>query len=531
MKISKVEVKNFKSIKDYSIETTDFNVFVGQNNNGKTNLFDALDWFNSGKSSQDLYYKHDMSQVISVNVTYSGVQESLNELQNEAYAEAIRKVVGEHDNIVVVKTSADDKRSIFVDGEDKGNPRGFDATLNYFLPKIEYVSTKMQPSEVSGYKSKGPIAEMLSGVLTDVVENDPNYAEFSRIFNLLFNESGSVFRVAVKDLERRVETYLHKQFSEDTKVAFKIGDPKLEDMLKNFESEVDDGIKTKIQAKGDGMQRAVMLAIIQSYADYRKENGIARNFVFLIDEAELHLHPSAQRSLKQALKDIVSNGGQVFVNTHSAIFANEAEENQKMYSVVKKFGASNATEITGEQERMDAIYQLLGGSPSDILLPRNFIIVEGQTEYDFLSIIISRFYAVEARGIKILFARGDHEMEKEIYHAIHRAYTPLHTTGVYKANTILLLDHPHISKETDFNNFKTAHPWLVEGDQLHILSENAIEKYYPGEHKLNETSLGALEDKRTYAVTVANAVTRDQFESEMPTVHLALVKSIEKAHG
>ncbi len=331
MKISKVEIKNFKSIKDYSIEATDFNVFVGQNNNGKTNLFDSLDWFNSGKSSQDLFYKHDTTQIISVSVTYSGVQESLNELQNETYAEAIRKVVGEHDEIVVVKTSVDDKRSIFVDGEDKGNPRGFDAALNYFLPKIEYVSTKILPSEISGYKSKGPIAEMLSGVLTDVVENDPNYAEFSQIFNLLFNETGSVFRVAVKDLEKRVETYLHKQFSEDTKVSFKIGDPKIEDMLKNFESEVDDGIKTKIQAKGDGMQRAVMLAIIQSYADYRKENGMARNFVFLIDEAELHLHPSAQRSLKQALKDIVDNGGQVFVNTHSAIFANEADENQKMY--------------------------------------------------------------------------------------------------------------------------------------------------------------------------------------------------------
>jgi putative ATP-dependent endonuclease of the OLD family len=71
--------------------------------------------------------------------------------------------------------------------------------------------------------------------------------------------------------------------------------------------------------KGDGMQRAIMLAIIQTYAKFRRDRGIGKNFTFLLDEAELHLHPSAQRLLKESLMEIVSAGDQVFLNTHSPV--------------------------------------------------------------------------------------------------------------------------------------------------------------------------------------------------------------------
>ena len=48
MKISKITVQNFRSIKFAEFECKDFNVFVGQNNCGKTNLFEAIEWFYSG---------------------------------------------------------------------------------------------------------------------------------------------------------------------------------------------------------------------------------------------------------------------------------------------------------------------------------------------------------------------------------------------------------------------------------------------------------------------------------------------------
>jgi putative ATP-dependent endonuclease of the OLD family len=49
MYISKISVKNFRSIEFVeNLELNKFNVFVGQNNHGKTNFFEAIEWFYSG---------------------------------------------------------------------------------------------------------------------------------------------------------------------------------------------------------------------------------------------------------------------------------------------------------------------------------------------------------------------------------------------------------------------------------------------------------------------------------------------------
>ena len=38
------------------------------------------------------------------------------------------------------------------------------------------------------------------------------------------------------------------------------------------QQDIDDGVETTAEEKGDGMQRALMLAIIQAYSDFRKSN-------------------------------------------------------------------------------------------------------------------------------------------------------------------------------------------------------------------------------------------------------------------
>lgn len=48
MKISRVKIENFRSIKKTEFLTSDFNIFVGQNNCGKTNFFEAIEFFFNG---------------------------------------------------------------------------------------------------------------------------------------------------------------------------------------------------------------------------------------------------------------------------------------------------------------------------------------------------------------------------------------------------------------------------------------------------------------------------------------------------
>lgn len=69
MKISKIQIKNFKSFQDVTVDLDpDFNVFTGVNNSGKTNLLEAIalwhECFNklirqAGKGYKELYKKGD----------------------------------------------------------------------------------------------------------------------------------------------------------------------------------------------------------------------------------------------------------------------------------------------------------------------------------------------------------------------------------------------------------------------------------------------------------------------------------------
>lgn len=531
MKISRIEVNNFRSIQHYNLECADYNVFVGQNNHGKTNLFEALSWFDSGKASASDYHNHNQELEIMVRIYYIEVQSSLENLDNEKIKSTLKNKIGDIDEIIVEKTGSDNKRTLIVNGENIGNPQGFDSALNYFLPKIEYITTQYRLGDVSGYKSKSPIAEMLSGVLTDIVENDPRYVQFIDLFNELFHGPGSIFRLEVENLESKVETYLKKQFAEGAKVDFKITDPILADMLKGFETYVDDGIRTKAEEKGDGMKRAIMLAIIQAYADYRIEKNIARNFIFLIDEAELHLHPAAQRQLKNALREIISQGGQVFINSHSSVFANEEFENQKIFQVSKSTGNSMISHISTEQERMETIYGLLGGSPNDLLLPRNFIIVEGQSECRFLQIIMDRFYKEKTKNIKVIFACGSAAEQAKVFHRIHQLYTPLHTNGVYKDKPIFIFDKPNkddMQKQLDV--FKKTYNWLIDGEHLNMLPENSLEEYYPNpwKRKPGETD---YKDKVGLAELVASEIDQKVFEEQMPVLFESIKWACTKAYN
>ena len=97
MKITRIEVENFKSIERYDFEVDDFNVFIGKNNHGKTNLFDALDWFDSGKTASNFYRNNDSTLTVTVRVHFNEAQEGLSSLPDGAYKTKIAGLLGEQD--------------------------------------------------------------------------------------------------------------------------------------------------------------------------------------------------------------------------------------------------------------------------------------------------------------------------------------------------------------------------------------------------------------------------------------------------
>lgn len=524
MKISKIIVKNYRSIQNIEIEFNQLSIFVGQNNHGKTNFFEAIEWFYKAKTVQnDEHFNRDKSNEIFVEIFFDDVNISdIKKLKTPANQTKIRNLLGSNTKFSVRKTSTEPrKRRYFINGEERNNPSGIDTAINEFLPKLEYVNTKIRLDDVSKYKDKNPIGLMLSGVLSAIVENSKEYIEFKKQFSKVFDDNNSEVRQELNALGDRVDLYLKKQFPDGTTVKFKVNPPNFNDLLKSFDTTVDDGIETKAEDKGDGMQRAIMLSIIQAFADYRRQQTGGGTFLFLIDEAELHLHPSAQRALKKALLDI-STTDQVLINTHSSVLVVESEKNQKIFKTEKINKITQIKEID-ELDKINIIFDLLGGSPSDLLLPRNFLIVEGKTEFEFITIIIKRFYKSQYKGIKILYASGDINEQESSFHAVHKLFNPLAISDnpIYRDKTIILIDKPNNQQKTKYDKFKTGYPYLFENNQIFELPYESLEEYYPKPHTKSKNEIRNTE-KVSYAKKVANNITQTKFESNMEKIFNAL---------
>lgn len=559
MKITKIIIHNFRSIEYCEINPSEFNVLVGQNNHGKTNTLEAIDWFYNNGGSYDSFKRKGASDgVVSVEITFDDVASGLAKMKNEKNRATIEKKIKGNDAVVLrriidPKESKTSLREMYDTEADKYESpgTGFDKALNDLLPTLEYVRTDLSAKDVVKYGKTTQIGKMLGQVVNEILSGgDARYEKFLSEFIELFQDSDSVVSQKLKEISGKVKGYIIKQFPDCRDVTFDVKSPEFSDLLKNFNATVDDGTVTDASEKGDGMQRALMLAIIQTYADYRRDNDSIKNFVFMIDEAELHLHPTAQRALKDALIELSAAGDQFFITTHSSVLISDDVEvenlEQKIFKVEKLEYKSMVDEQT-KADKQDLVYELLGGNPADLLMPRNFLIVEGESEYQFIRNVVSRFYP-KKKEIKIIKAFGDIDRAGKAIDAIEKVFTPL-SQSLYVDKIIILMDALNGKPmQNSYTTFKDRFKNIVNLDeQILFLPVATIEEYYPtakegqlrqqSDHlyvpKWKRTSVEASNMKGSQKVKLAKSIgfdiEPDQLESEMKVIKDALDKCWDRA--
>ncbi|QXP62201.1 ATP-dependent endonuclease [Polaribacter sp. HaHaR_3_91] len=550
MKITRIKIENFRSIKNTEFNTSDFNIAVGQNNCGKTNFFEAIQFFYNGlgrgQNITELKYKRQSTNEIFIELEFSGAQQGAENMRNQTNKTKIINALSENDTVIVSRSSVDvKKRKFIINGEEVNPGTGFDKALNDFLPKFEYVTTKQYYDAVAKYGKTTPMGIMLSGVLSAILQENVQYQEFQTKFRELFEDDTSEIKTEFDNVGNKVQVYLEKQFPDCTKVKFEVTAPVFDDLLKNFETTIDDGVETSAEEKGDGMQRALMLAIIQAYADFRKSNDdLGKSFLFFIDEAELHLHPTAQRKLKEVLHTLSNNNDQVFINTHSSVFVADNFDNQSILKVEKLEGQTEF-ELTTDLDKPYVVFELLGGSPSDLLLPKNFMIVEGQSEFELLTRVIKRFYADKPR-IQIIKANGDIDQVERTINAIEKAFIPL-KSSIYGTKTVISIDEPSRQTIGGVNQFHQNYKSIIQNGQFFQLVGRDLEQSYPnqecptyGNWRKTQEELDAVNEKGKKIITgskkkklakhVGLNISQQQFESELSICFQALQKCWELSY-
>lgn len=484
MRLEKIQIRNFLSVKDMDLDCSDITVIVGPNNHGKTNILRALDFFFNGTklSWGDLITKGSTGS-ITVTCQFSGIDEYV-PLLNEKHQEAFRKNILPGDKIWFQRKyesngKVGDVKIYDTDKEIEINVTGF-TNANTLLPKFEFVPTSMVLDDATKTQKTSYLGRMIFDIFSKITpEKDKQYIEHWEKIEEYFNERDNNPSIKeVSKLETLIHTNLVKEFPECRRVKLKVELPKIDDIIKGFGIKIDDGVETDAICKGDGMQRALMFSVIKSYADYQKTN-INKNesdetetkreppIIFAIDEADLHLHPKSQKDMLSTFESITQNEDQVFYTTHSYVMAKKTKNNN-VYGVVK---IDNIT--IKQDDSKSSVMELLGLTPSDDDLPNNIIIAEGISDAIFLNKIM------ELKGIThitVHFACGDSNIVNAT-EAINQMFRTFFYTPIYKDTVCAIFDKQNNQKNID--DFKKYVCKEDPADRLLELDKNGIEYYYP----------------------------------------------------
>lgn len=314
MFIKKINIKNFKCFDDNFNELefnipdgnlgTGLNIFVGENNCGKSTIFEAISFLRDGtkKSLDDIKNKKSaVDDNMSVELMFSGdnIENIIDDFSQENKKDTFKKYIYKNENsescLKLFRSSEKIKEIKLWDNNklEFKNEAGIDAPIKKLF-EINIVSLDLDPSDEASYGSTTTCGNLLKEIVKSFETTD-SYKIFSKVFNETFNKNDSEFKNKLKDVEDSAEKIFTEQFGE-AKLNFYFNELKIDALLKNTKIRVDDGVLTNMEEKGDGMQRSIALALLQVYADQlikHPEKNTSKPFFLFIDEPELCLHPQA----------------------------------------------------------------------------------------------------------------------------------------------------------------------------------------------------------------------------------------------
>jgi len=126
---------------------------------------------------------------------------------------------------------------------------------------------------------------------------------------------------------------------------------------------------------GEGVQNALVLAILQVFEERRKKGAI-----LLIDEPEMFLHPQMQRSLAKTLQAIGATN-QVLYTTHSPHFVTVPEYPQVL--LVRRGAQSTSVRRSSlllDAKRREKLLKEFDPERNELFFASRLLLVEGDTE-------------------------------------------------------------------------------------------------------------------------------------------------------
>jgi len=395
MRLAAFSVTNFRSLTNFhQIKLGESTVLLGRNNEGKSNVLHALNIaMNALKVHaeelvpyavpRDQRYLWERDFPLSLQSRARGT-DSIFRLEFELTDQEIQEFRG------AIKSKLDGSLpieiKIGISGQTKvhvpkrgpgGNTlsQKSSAIAKYIAQRIDF---NYIPAVRTAEEALDVVYEMLSAELALLESNEQYQQCLERIEELQ--------QPILDQLSNSIKNSLN-QFLPDIKAVDVVVQPaaRRKALRNNFEVYVDDGSRTLLDYKGDGVKSLAALGLLKDASRHAAVSVIA------IEEPESHLHPGAIHALKRVIEQL-STTNQVVLTTHCPLFANRDSVERNV--IVDKNSARPAKSI-------GAIREILGVRASDNLVNASHVlVVEGPEDVIALSAILAFYDPVISKALK-----------------------------------------------------------------------------------------------------------------------------------
>ena len=453
MKINKIEIKNFRSILNVEMTFQKLMMFIGQNNHGKSNMLYAilfffgeikvqeLDFFND---SDELYveiefddldeddkvtfkkYLTNDDKILVRKTAYRGgsfeyngyIQNPVEDYLKEACAsdftkQDIARTLPIYEylpqegritkaNIIEAQQKYMSTNTVEFNYElEETNFLGLKSVAQgifgdvFFIPAVKNINDDLSANKTSIFtKLYSKVIDLVTSNDTDIQTiKDKVTTQFKKLNK--YNEDGCTINesrpIELCQFEDKLSDNMR---SWGVNLEIEIIQPNIDDVFKSgVNIWIHDGIKTDINRKGHGLQRALTFSLIKTLSEHIQEELIdegqtrqaSKSSYFIFEEPELYLHPQAQRSLLDSLIRL-SSESQVILCTHSSSLI--SLRNYKSISIVRKNLETKATEITycheelfiGNEKQNFNLLSWINPDRAELFFAKKVILLEGATE-------------------------------------------------------------------------------------------------------------------------------------------------------
>lgn len=442
MKFTKIKIENFKSIHEIELETIKYGnsyttMLLGVNESGKSNILEAMSffecpekdcsyddycnqkneneqpvdlWFSLEFEHKDIYinaFKGFVENADLLNFNISNITKNVYLLNDsngfvEEYSFGIENlteclfvkkntvVPSSKKNEFILSTTADDEFyegltndkfvELFKDKVEEiisiNEPR-----VTFWEPSSEYLISKDEDLNIfaSNINSKPALKNifMLAG-----------YKEKNSIVEIIGKVSEGKQRSILKTkLEESLDQYIKKVWKHDIDVVIEITETGKFTLLIQDSGEENKFQFHSITGRSAGAQHFLSLILSLSIEN---EHEQLKNQLILIDEPELHLHPSGIRDLREELLKI-GKSNYLFVSTHSPFLVDK--KNKERNIIVKK-NKSALTHLLHIKEHTNIIddevlREAFGLEVYRDLLNPHSILVEGASDKTIIQKVLS----------------------------------------------------------------------------------------------------------------------------------------------